>query len=182
MRRVRCSAKCEGIMKRGEEEKEKERKVRKKTGRNIARNSRYIYIYITVGSTAFYLQLVSSLMTIADLRARSRDMHRYIRLASCSRLPSFYTYPRIHAIHDTFRADTYVLTNTDNTPCRRGESAKRREIERERERVGEETDGRMRDRERRWAKKDGEDICKKKVLSPTRAPNPYPANGTFDPS
>lgn len=45
MRRVRCSAKCEGIMKRGEEEKEKERKVRKKTGRNIARNSRYIYIY-----------------------------------------------------------------------------------------------------------------------------------------
>lgn len=132
MRRVRCSAKCEGIMKRGEE-KEKERKVRKKTGRNIARNSRYIYIYITVGSTAFYLQLVSSLMTIADLRARSRDMHRYIRLASCSRLPSFYTYPRIHAIHDTFRADTYVLTNTDNTPCRRGESAKRREIERERE-------------------------------------------------
>lgn len=94
---------------------------------------RDIYIYITVGSTAFYLQLVSSLMTIADLRARSRDMHRYIRLASCSRLPSFYTYPRIHAIHDTFRADTYVLTNTDNTPCRRGESAKRREIERERE-------------------------------------------------
>lgn len=45
MRRVRCSAKCEGIMKRGEEEREKERKVRKKTGRNIARNSRYIYIY-----------------------------------------------------------------------------------------------------------------------------------------
>lgn len=42
-------------------------------------------------------------------------------------------YPRIHAIHDTFRADTYVLTNTDNAPCRRGESAKRREIERERE-------------------------------------------------
>lgn len=161
---------------------ERERKESKEKNGKKYCSKFEIYIYITVGSTAFYLQLVSSLMTIADLRARSRDMHRYIRLASCSRLPSFYTYPRIHAIHDTFRADTYVLTNTDNTPCRRGESAKRREIERERERVGEETDGRMRDRERRWAKKDGEDICKKKVLSPTRAPNPYPANGTFDPS
>lgn len=113
---------------------ERERKESKEKNGKKYCSKFEIYIYITVGSTAFYLQLVSSLMTIADLRARSRDMHRYIRLASCSRLPSFYTYPRIHAIHDTFRADTYVLTNTDNTPCRRGESAKRREIERERER------------------------------------------------
>lgn len=42
--------KCEGIMKRGEE---KERKVRKKTARNIARNSRDISIYIYISTNSW---------------------------------------------------------------------------------------------------------------------------------
>lgn len=79
-------------------------------------------------------------MTIADLRARSRDMHRYIRLVSCSRLPSFYTYPRvrIHAIHDTFRA-RYIRSHEYRDSVSKGRKRETmNEREREREGVGEE--------------------------------------------
>lgn len=102
-----------------------------------------------VGSTAFYLQLASLLMTITDLHARSRDTHQHIDPASrspysrvCMRV---YTLPMV-------RFARRIRSHRD-TRCK-GESSKQRArasvCDRERER---ERNGRMRGPER--AKLDG---------------------------
>lgn len=143
--------------------KRKRGESKEKTGRNIARNSRDISVSRrTVGSTAFYLQLVSSLMTIADLRARARvtctDIHVWLRAHTRPRYIS-HTFSRIQRLRIE------------------GEKARNDEREREEKRRMERTN---RERQRRWTRKDGEDLLKKKkkkiVLSPTHAPNPYPSN------
>lgn len=82
--------------------KRKRGESKEKTGRNIARNSRDISVSRrTVGSTAFYLQLVSSLMTIADLRARARvtctDIHVWLRAHTRPRYIS-HTFSRIQRL------------------------------------------------------------------------------------
>lgn len=133
--------------------KRKRGESKEKTGRNIARNSRDISVSRrTVGSTAFYLQLVSSLMTIADLRARARvtctDIHVWLRAHTRPRYIS-HTFSRIQRLRIE------------------GEKARNDEREREEKRRMERTN---RERQRRWTRKDGEDLLKKKKKN---SPFPY---------